>query len=292
MGPCRHDGLRRDMKRVLVIVGLVLPALSLMLVAFILPLLWLGRLSLDRSTGGGVLIEDVSVSNYLRFFQDPFYLGILWRSLWLSVAVTALSLVCSYPIALFLFRTRSRWRGVLAILTISPLLVSSVVRTFGWMVILGDTGLINGLLRYLGVIDTPVPLMNNMLGVLIGLTEIEMPTMTLALMAGFSRLDTTIEEAARTLGASPWRTLLRVTLPLSAPGIVIGCLITFVLVISPFITPTLLGGGRIYVMATAIYQEALETLNWPLAATVSIILIVVFGACIGSYERVSRRWGP
>ena len=265
------------MKRVLVIGGLVLPALALMLVAFILPMLWLGRLSLDRSTGGGVLIEDVSVHNYLSFFQDPFYLSIMWRSLWMSVVVTVLSLFCSYPIALFLFRTRSCWRGVLAILTISPLLVSSVVRTFGWMVILGDTGLINGLLRYLGVIDTPVPLMNNMLGVLIGLTEIEMPTMTLALMAGFSCLDTTLEEAARTLGASPWRTLLRVTLPLSAPGIVIGCLITFVLVMSSFITPTLLGGGRIYVMATAIYQEALETLNWPLAATVSIILIAVFG---------------
>jgi putative spermidine/putrescine transport system permease protein len=277
-------------KRVLVIGGLVLPALALMLVAFILPMLWLGRLSLDRSTGGGVLIEDVSVGNYLRFFQDPFYLGIMWRSLWMSLTVTVLSLVCSYPIALFLFRTRSRWRGVLAILTISPLLVSSVVRTFGWMVILGDTGLINGALRYLGVIDTPVPLMNNMLGVLIGLTEIEMPTMTLALMAGFSRLDVTLEEAARTLGASPWRTLLRVTLPLSAPGIVIGCLITFVLVMSSFITPTLLGGGRIYVMATAIYQEALETLNWPLAATVSIILIAVFGVCLGVYERISRRW--
>jgi putative spermidine/putrescine transport system permease protein len=165
-----------------------------------------------------------------------------------------------------------------------------VVRTFGWMVILGDTGLINGLLRHLGVIDTPLPLMNNMLGVLIGLTEIEMPTMTLALMAGFSRLDVTLEEAAQTLGASPWRTLLRVTLPLSAPGIVIGCLITFVLVMSSFITPALLGGGRIYVMATAIYQEALETLNWPLAATVSIILIAVFGACVASYERFSRRW--
>jgi putative spermidine/putrescine transport system permease protein len=278
------------MKRVLVIGGLVLPALALMVVAFILPMLWLGRLSLDRSTGGGVLIEDVSVGNYLHFFQDPFYLSIMWRSLWMSVVVTMLSLVCSYPIALFLFRTRSRWRGILAILTISPLLVSSVVRTFGWMVILGDTGLINGLLRYLGVIDTPVPLMNNMLGVLIGLTEIEMPTMTLALMAGFSRLDATVEEAARTLGASPWRTLLRVTLPLSAPGIVIGCLITFVLVMSSFITPALLGGGRVYVMATAIYQEALETLNWPLAATVSIILIAVFGVCVGSYERISRRW--
>lgn len=278
------------MKRAAVTVGLVFPALAFMTVAFILPLLWLARLSLDRSTGGGVLIEDVTAENYLRFFQDPFYLGILWRSLWMSVAVTALSLVCSYPIALFLARTRSRWRGVLAILTISPLLVSSVVRTFGWMVILGDSGIINGLLRYFGLIDTPIPLMNNMLGVLIGLTEIEMPTMTLALMAGFSRLDTTLEEAARTLGASPWRTLLRVTLPLSAPGIVIGCLITFVLVMSSFITPSLLGGGRVYVMATAIYQEALETLNWPLAATVSIILIAVFGICVTGYERVSRRW--
>jgi len=204
--------------------------------------------------------------------------------------VTVLTLLCSYPIALFLFRTRSGWRSVLAILTISPLLVSSVVRTFGWMVILGDSGLVNSWLRGLGLITAPLPLMNNMTGVLIGLTEIEMPTMTLALIAGFARLDQTLEEAARTLGASPWRTLLRVTLPLSAPGIVIGCLITFVVVMSSFITPSLLGGGRVYVMATAIYQEALETLNWPVAATVSIILIAVFAVTVTAYERVSRRW--
>ena len=278
------------MKRLAAIAGLTLPALALMTVAFILPLLWLARLSLDRSTGGGVLVEDVTAENYLQFFRDPFYLGILWRSLWMSAVVTVLTLLCSYPIALFLVRTRSRWRGVLAILTISPLLVSSVVRTFGWMVILGDSGLVNSWLRGLGLITAPLPLMNNMTGVLIGLTEIEMPTMTLALIAGFARLDQTLEEAARTLGASPWRTLIRVTLPLSAPGIVIGCLITFVVVMSSFITPSLLGGGRVYVMATAIYQEALETLNWPVAATVSIILIAVFAVTVTAYERVSRRW--
>ena len=278
------------MKRLAAIAGLTLPALALMTVAFILPLLWLARLSLDRSTGGGVLVEDVTAENYLQFFRDPFYLGILWRSLWMSAVVTVLTLLCSYPIALFLIRTRSRWRGVLAILTISPLLVSSVVRTFGWMVILGDSGLVNSWLRGLGLITAPLPLMNNMTGVLIGLTEIEMPTMTLALIAGFARLDQTLEEAARTLGASPWRTLIRVTLPLSAPGIVIGCLITFVVVMSSFITPSLLGGGRVYVMATAIYQEALETLNWPVAATVSIILIAVFAVTVTAYERVSRRW--
>ena len=278
------------MKRLAAIAGLTLPALALMTVAFILPLLWLARLSLDRSTGGGVLVEDVTAENYLQFFRDPFYLGILWRSLWMSAVVTMLTLLCSYPIALFLFRTRSRWRGVLAILTISPLLVSSVVRTFGWMVILGDSGLVNSWLKGLGLIAAPLPLMNNRTGVLIGLTEIEMPTMTLALIAGFARLDQTLEEAARTLGASPWRTLIRVTLPLSAPGIVIGCLITFVVVMSSFITPSLLGGGRVYVMATAIYQEALETLNWPVAATVSIILIAVFAVTVTAYERVSRRW--
>jgi putative spermidine/putrescine transport system permease protein len=278
------------MKRWLTILGLTAPALALMTVAFVLPMLWLVRLSLDRSTGGGVLVEDVTADNYVQFFGDPFYLGILLRSLWMSAAVTVLTLFCSYPIALFLFRTRSRWRGVLAILTISPLLVSSVVRTFGWMVILGDAGLVNTWLRHLGLIAAPLPLMNNMTGVLIGLTEIEMPTMTLALIAGFARLDVTLEEAARTLGASPWRTLWRVTLPLSAPGIAIGCLITFVLVMSSFITPSLLGGGRIQVMAVAIYQEALETLNWPVAATVSMVLIGVFAATLTAYERIGRRW--
>jgi putative spermidine/putrescine transport system permease protein len=278
------------MKRGLVAASLLAPASALMVVTFLLPGLWLARLSLDRAGGGGVLIEDVSAGNYLRFLTDAFYYEILWRSLWMSVAVTLATLVCAYPIALFLFRLRSRWRGVLAVLTISPLLVSSVVRTFGWMVILGDGGMINGALRWLGAIAAPLPLMNNMLGVMIGRTQIEMPTMILALIAGFARLDPTLEEAARTLGAPPWRSFLRVTLPLSAPGIMIGCLVTFVQGISSFVTPKLLGGGRIYVMATTIYEEAFETLNWPLAAAMSIILVAVFGLCVAIYERAGRRF--
>jgi putative spermidine/putrescine transport system permease protein len=278
------------MRRGLVPAALLAPASALMILTFVLPGIWLARLSLDRAGGGGVLIEDVSVSNYLRFLTDSFYYEILWRSLWMSVVVTLATLLCSYPIALFLFRMRSRWRGVLAVLTISPLLVSSVVRTFGWMVILGDSGMLNGALRWLGMITAPLPLMNNMLGVMIGLTQIEMPTMILALIAGFARLDPTLEEAARTLGAPPWRTFLRITLPLSAPGIMIGCLVTFVQGISSFVTPKLLGGGRIYVMATTIYEETFETLNWPLAAAMSIVLVAVFGLCVAIYERAGRRF--
>jgi putative spermidine/putrescine transport system permease protein len=278
------------MRRGLVPAALLAPASALMILTFVLPGIWLARLSLDRAGGGGVLIEDVSAGNYLRFLTDSFYYEILWRSLWMSVVVTLATLLCSYPIALFLFRMRSRWRGVLAVLTISPLLVSSVVRTFGWMVILGDSGMLNGALRWLGMITAPLPLMNNMLGVMIGLTQIEMPTMILALIAGFARLDPTLEEAARTLGAPPWRTFLRITLPLSAPGIMIGCLVTFVQGISSFVTPKLLGGGRIYVMATTIYEETFETLNWPLAAAMSIVLVAVFGLCVAIYERAGRRF--
>ena len=278
------------MKRLIGAASLLSPASALMLVGFVLPMIWLARLSLDRTEEGGVLIPAVTLANYTHFLQDPFYLAILGRTLGLGVGVSLITLVCSYPIALFLFRTRSRWRGLMTVLTISPMLVSSVVRTFSWMAILGDRGLVNGALRALGLIDRPLALMNNMLGVTIGLVQIEMPVMTLALIAGLSRLDPTLEEAAQTLGAQPWRAFLRVTLPLSAPGIVLGCLITFVQVMSSFVTPTLLGGGRIYLMATTIYEEALETLNWPLAATISIILILVFAGCAQVYERVSGRW--
>jgi putative spermidine/putrescine transport system permease protein len=215
---------------------------------------------------------------------------VLWRSVWVAGSVSILAVLAAYPIALFLFRSRSRWRGLLAVLTIAPLLVSSVVRTFGWMIVLGDHGWINGALMMAGLIANPVRLMNNVTGVLIGLTEIMMPTTALALLAGFSRLDPVLEEAARTLGASPWRCFLRITLPLTAPGIAVAALVTFVLSISSFITPSLLGGGRVPMLASTIYEEALETLDWPLAAAISLILVALFGTVMFGYERLARRW--
>jgi putative spermidine/putrescine transport system permease protein len=268
---------------------LLLPASAVMLVAFLLPMGWVARLSLDLNASG-ILVPAVTADNYRHFFTDAFYLGVLWRSVWVASSVAVLAVLAAYPIALFLFRSRSRWRGLLAVLTIAPLLVSSVVRTFGWMIILGDQGWINSTLLALGLIRVPVQLMNNVTGVLIGLVEIMMPTTTLALLAGFARLDATLEEAARTLGASPWRCFRRVTLPLTAPGIAVGLLVTFVLSISSFITPSLLGGGRVPMLASTIYEEALETLNWPLAAAISLILIAVFGAVLVGYERLARRW--
>ena len=191
------------MKRLAAAAGLLSPASALMLVGFVLPMAWLFRLSLDRSEEGGVLVPDLTAANYTHFRATRSTSPFFWRTLVLGVVVSVITLICAYPIALFLFRTRVRWRGILAVLTISPMLVSSVVRTFGWMAILGDRGLINQVLQALGLIYHPLALMNNMLGVVIGLVQIEMPVMILALIAGLSRLDPTLEEAAQTLGATP-----------------------------------------------------------------------------------------
>ena len=266
---------------------LLLPAALITFVAFLLPMAWLARLSLSHSVGG-VLVDGADAGNYMRFFTDRFYLGVLWRSVWLAGSVAVLSVLASYPIALFLFRSRSRWRSVLTVLVIAPLLVSSVVRTFGWMIILGDRGWVNGILAQFGT--GPIRAMNSVWGVLIGLTEIMMPTTTLALLAGFARLDPALEEAAHSLGAAPLRRFWRVTLPLTMPGIVVGALVSFVLAISSFVTPNLLGGGRVAVLAKTIYEEALETLDWPFAAAVAVILVVVFGIALLGYERLARRW--
>jgi putative spermidine/putrescine transport system permease protein len=268
--------------------ALLLPIVLVNAIGFLAPIANLFRMSFNESTGGGGLREAFTFDNYVAFLTDPFYLGLIGNSIGTSLLITALTLLVSYPIALFIYRAPARWKSVLTIICISPLLVSAVVRTYGWMLILGDQGLINGALRGLGVIAQPLRLINNATGVVIGLTEILMPYMILALLAGFGRLDRSYEEAAQSLGARPFTTFRRVILPLTVPGIALGCLLCFVLAISSFITPKLLGGGRVFLLATEIYDQAIVLLNWPLAATMSIIVLVVFGLALVGYGRIVR----
>lgn len=268
---------------------LVAPALAILGAAFLLPVLTLARMSLNRTREGGAIIEAVTLSNYGAFLADDFYWEVTGTTLLMAAIVTLTALFVAYPIALFLFRWESPWRGPLAVLTISPLLVSGVVRTYGWIVLLGDAGPVNAVVLALGLSATPLRLSNNFLGVVIGLTEILTPYMALALIAGFGRLDRSAEEAAGTLGATPWRTFLHVTLPLSLPGIMLGSLLCFVLAVSSFVTPRLLGGGRVFTLATEIYDAAMLTLNWPLAATISMLMLVLFGITLVAYGRLMRR---
>lgn len=267
---------------------LLTPALVVLAAVFLLPVALLARMSLNATQPGGAIVDTVTLANYGEFLTDSYYWDVTGTTLLLSAIVTLTSLLVAYPIALFLFRWESPWRGPLAVLTISPLLVSGVVRTYGWIVLLGDQGPVNALVRWLGLSATPLRLSNNFTGVAIGLTEILTPYMALALIAGFGRLDRAAEEAAGTLGATPWRTFVNVTLPLSLPGIMLGSLLCFVLAVSSFVTPRLLGGGRVFVLATEIYDAAMMTLNWPLAATISMVMLVLFGITLIAYGRLMR----
>jgi putative spermidine/putrescine transport system permease protein len=269
-------------------IALLLPIALVNAVSFLAPVGYLLRMSLNEATGGGGLREAVTLASYAAFITDPYYLGLVARSIGFSLLITALTLVLSYPIALFIHRADAAWKSLLMIVTISPLLVSAVVRTYGWMLILGDRGFVNGLLKSAGLITQPFRLVNNATGVVIGLTEILMPYMVLALMAGFGRLDRSYEEAALSLGARPWTTFRRVVVPLTAPGIALGCLLCFVLAVSSFITPKLLGGGRVFLLATEIYDQAMVMLNWPLAATMAMIVLVIFGLALVAYTRILR----
>lgn len=265
---------------------LLLPIVIINAIAFIIPILNLARISFSEALPGGGIRDLFTWANWVALASDSFYLEILWRSVWMSLLITALTLVCSYPIALYLHRSSGRWRTFLIVLVISPLLTSAVVRTYGWIAILGDQGLLPNVLGSIGLVSPR--LMFNIQGVVIGLTEILMPYMILALLAGFGRLDPRCEEAAQTLGASPLRTFWRIVVPLTAPGIALGCLLCFVLAVSSFITPRILGGGRVFLLATEIYDQAIVTLNWPGASALSILVLVVFGAALFLYSRLLR----
>ncbi|MGF9564324.1 ABC transporter permease [Neorhizobium sp. JUb45] len=272
------------------LIALLLPMAIINFIAFVLPVVRLGMISFIESRSGGVLTNNYTLENYVSFFTDSFSFELVANSLTLGFGVTLITLCCAYPIALFLHRVSPKWRNMLFVITVSPLLVSSVVRTYGWMVILGDQGVVNGILMSSGIIDSPLRLTNNTLGVFIGMVEVLIPYMALSLIAGFGRLENVYEEAAASLGANRWTRFRRVILPLTAPGIALGCLLCFVLSISSFITPKLLGGGRVFLLATEIYDQAVIQLEWPTAAAISVIVLIIFGLALAVYSRVVKRF--
>jgi putative spermidine/putrescine transport system permease protein len=271
--------------------GLLSPALLLLTAVFLAPLLLMLPMSFRPYLPGQGIGQGFTWAHYAKALGDDLYLEIGARTLGLGLLVTLACLAIGYPLAFFLARTRSRWRSWLLLLVIFPLLLNLVVRTFGWIALLANRGLINDTLIALGLIDAPIRLLFNFTGVFIGLTHIYLPFMVLVLMAAIENLPRDVEDAARTLGAGWWATFSRVTLPLSLPGILSGSILVFVLCVSALVTPRLLGGPTYKVMSTMIYEQFLQLLNWPLGAALSFVLMAVSIAMIAASTALARRAG-
>ena len=267
---------------------LLVPGLFALVVTFLLPILWLFRASFATSAVKALSGSDWSLEAYREVLLDTFYWQVAWNTLILGVSVAAIAVILSFPIALFLVRTQSRWQGVLTALAVAPLLTSSVVRTYGWMVLLGDRGVINTTLQAMSLTSGPIRLANSSFGATVALVEILMPYAILAMLSGFGRLNAQLEEAAAVLGANRFRVFSRIILPLSLPGVLTAALLVFVLAISAYVTPRLIGGGRVFVLGTEVFNEATVTLNWPLAAALSMLLLVLFSSVIVIYQRALR----
>jgi len=255
------------MSKRLSILLLTAPSMIVLLGVFLIPMLLMLLLSFQDDT------QAFSLQNYLLFIQDPFYLEILWRTIRISLWTVLCTLLLGFPVAMFMAQASGRMRGVVTMLILAPHLISVVIRNFGWVVVLGEKGWINETLLRLGVIDQPLRLMYNELGVVIGLTDSFIAYMVLAIATSLYAIDPSLSKVASILGASRLRTFFTVTLPLTLPGIIAGTTLVFSLSMSAFVTPALMGGTSVKVMPVIAYEQIMSTLNWPLGAALSFLLL-------------------
>jgi spermidine/putrescine transport system permease protein len=254
---------------------------------FLVPLLIMLAYSvMPRGIYGGV-DPGFTLEHYRRFF-DPLYLDILRRTFAWSIACTAICLVLGYPVAYVIARS-GRWKHVLLFLVVLPFWTSFLVRTFAMIFLLRDTGLVNSLLLRLGLIESPVTLLYTPFAVMTGLVYGFLPFMVLPIYASLEKLDLTLLEAAEVLGARPAERFRRVTLPLSVPGVVAGCLLVFIPALGSFLTADLLGGAKQLMIGNLVQNQFSAARNWPFGSAASFIVMVLVLAAVLVYLRVRDR---
>ena len=251
------------MKQKKQILLLALPTLVVLLILFIGPMV----LTFVRS-----LFED-GLEYYIKFFTDTFYLKILWNTVLLSVKCVILTLVLGYPAAYFLAKAKGATKTFLLIATIFPFLVSAVTRAYGWMILLGDRGIINEILIAIGVIKDPIQMMYTEVAVLVGMGQLLLPYMILAITSVIQSIDENLVYASYSLGCRPAKTFFKVILPLSSPGILSGCILVFTLSMTSYVTPQLLGGAQYLTVTTLIYNQVKTVYNLPFANAICYILV-------------------
>ena len=254
---------------------LVAPAVLFFLALFVVPVGNMVRYSFFQQTASGELGPYLTLTNYARLANVDLYRKVLVTTLRVSLFTTLGAMVLAYPVALVMVRGHPLVSRVLAVIVIAPLLVNVVIRTYGWRVILAnsDQGVLNWALTGVGL--PPVRWLYTEWAIIIGSIHVFMPLMALPLAAALGRIQPAVEEAGRTLGASPWQAFRRVTLPLSVPGLAVGSTLVFSLTASSFVAPALLGGNFAKMLGTLVEEQIMSVFDWPFGAAIATVLIVI-----------------
>lgn len=271
------------------VLGLISPAALWLLIFFLIPLVMVLLVSFGERGETGQVVYTWTLKNYTRFFSKIggryLYVQIFGRSLAIALMNTLLCLLVGYPLAYFIARQPTGRRNALLLLVMIPFWTNFLVRTYAWMIILRDTGVINNLFLTLGFISQPLPLLYNRGAVILGLFYGYLPFMVLPLYASIEKLDFSLIEAAQDLGANALRTFLRVILPLTTPGIVAGSIIVFIPSIGAYVTPDLMGGAKVTMVGNLLQQQFLKVRDWPFGSAAGFILMVTVLAATLIYFR-------
>ena len=268
--------------------ALLAPALAVVSIFFLAPFAILVAFSIGAVVRSGASSSGMTLSFFEKVLGEPLYQGIILRTVGIALVVTFLTLVIGYAMALALTSSRTRFRRLLVSLAVLPLMLSGVIRTFGWVVLLAQNGAVNTIALQLGLVDTPFRFLGTNLGVVIGLTHILLPFMVLAIASNLSYIHPSLRDAANGLGATPLRTFCRVTLPLSVPGIATGTLLVFIMSMGAFVTPAMLGYGRVKVLPMVVFEQTTAIVNWGLASAAAVTLLVITLAFLAVHRLVLK----
>ena len=237
----------------------------------------------------GVLQVTINVGNYVFLTEDPLYINAYLSSIRIAAVSTVLCLIIGYPMAYLIARSSPAWRNTLLMLVILPFWTSFLLRVYAWIGILNDTGLINNALIGLEIIDEPIRMIRTDLSVYLGIVYSYLPLMVLPLYTALEKLDGDLLDASADLGARPLRTFLDVTLPLSLPGILAGCLLVFIPAVGEFVIPELLGGPDQLMIGKVLWTEFFNNRDWPVASSVAIIMLIILVAPIMWFRTIESR---
>ena len=273
-------------------VSLLTPATLLVCLMMLAPLALLARYSLNRFDATELMVAALTPQNYVRFFSDPYYLGVLGVTIRVSAIVTAACLLLGIPMAWRLARSQSRWKSAYVMMLILPLFIGSVTRTAGWMILFSRGGVLDVVTTALFGIRG-VEVMYTETAVIFGIISINLPFTILTLQSVFEGIDPRLEEAAASMGAPPGRSFQRVILPLALPGLLIAGALCFILSMNAFPTPLLLGGPRFQMMAPLLYWEFDNNNNWPFAGVLAFVLMATtLALTLLASAVVPRRYRP